>query len=136
MAKRGAPPGNKRALNHGAPRGNKNALKHGFYAQHFTAEEIQLLDKLDGDIQNEIKLLRAYIHRVAKMTEDRETYSENDRILLAMLNSFCANVGNLTTRRAYLTGRVSPVQDAITTAILETAPTTFPHLAGGKAIKR
>jgi uncharacterized protein YjcR len=117
---------------HGGQPGNKNAFKHGFYSQHYTTDEIKLLDELDDDILHEIKLLRVITNRIMEMVRSKITYSEDDRALLNLLNNISANIGSLTTRRAFQTGRVTAVQEAITEAILSTAPMNFPHLTGSK----
>jgi hypothetical protein len=118
--------------NHGAQPGNKNAFKHGFYTQHFTPEEINLLDRLDDDLIHEIKVLRAYVHRLSTMLEGKDDYSENDLAKLTLLNSICVTIGGLTSTRAFQTGKVTDVQEAITEGIIYMAPINFPHLVGSK----
>ena len=61
----------------GAQPGNTNALKHGLYCRHFSeVEEIDLQESSEG-LGEEIRMLRALIRRVHKVTftedQDQET---------------------------------------------------------------
>lgn len=57
--------GNDRPSTAGAPLGNQNARRHGFYAQFYTAEELEDLATaaVAGDLSDEIGLLRIRIKR-------------------------------------------------------------------------
>lgn len=108
-------------------RGNRNALKHGLYSKRFTPEENELM-ALELDLNNELRLLRAYVYRITGMLEGREYFHGKELGLVDRLNAMCGTIGTLTTRRLFETGRTPEVQKAITAAILEIAPMAFPHL--------
>lgn len=50
----------------------RDPLRHGFYAATFSSEEIHRLDAGDGDIRDEMKLLRTKVLRLAKLTPLRK----------------------------------------------------------------
>lgn len=55
----------------GAPEGNTNALKHGFYSRRFRNGELEDLVRLpEGELKEEIAMLRVINRRVVDMAED------------------------------------------------------------------
>jgi hypothetical protein len=71
--RRGAPKGNKNALNHGAPLGNKNASRHGLYSQFFTRQESVSLDNNRlGKLQDEENCMNIILYRIFKTTKNGE----------------------------------------------------------------
>jgi hypothetical protein len=44
---------------------NRNRLKHGFYSRKFSTKEILDLNLNSAELDDEVKLLRVYIRRVA-----------------------------------------------------------------------
>jgi uncharacterized protein YjcR len=75
-----SPPKNKG----GAPRGNRNALKHGFYARKFNKEEIKDLDRRCPELDDEIKLLRVYMRRVAEQADSFTSLDQGLEFLRAL----------------------------------------------------
>jgi hypothetical protein len=60
---RGARP----ARSRGAQPGNNNALKHGYYTRQFLEKERKALDQIPiSDLQEEMKILRAFLRRYLK----------------------------------------------------------------------
>ena len=58
------------ARTRGAQPGNRNALKHGFYTPRFHQQERKALEQLPiSDLQEEIKLLRAFLRRYLQELE-------------------------------------------------------------------
>jgi uncharacterized protein YjcR len=75
-----SPPKNKG----GAPRGNRNALKHGFYARKFKQEEVKDLDRRSPELDDEIKLLRVYMRRVAEQADSFTSLDQGMEFLRAL----------------------------------------------------
>jgi hypothetical protein len=48
---------------------NRNALKHGFYSRRFSTKEIHDLNLNSAELDDEVKLLRVYIRRVADQAD-------------------------------------------------------------------
>lgn len=61
----------------GAPPGNTNALKHGFYSRRFNQVELADLEEVnDGDLEDEIALLRVSMRRVIEWSHDIKSFSD------------------------------------------------------------
>jgi len=88
--------------------------------------------ELDGDTLQEIKLLRAFVYRISGMLDGKIVFDEDGIALARLMTTMCTAIGNLTTRRAFETGKITDVQAAITEAIIEKGPISFPHLIGRK----
>lgn len=70
----------------GGQPGNRNALKHGFYAKGIRKLELKELETISEGLEEEIKLMRSIIRRVAENAVD-----ENDRKeLIGLLDSIGA----------------------------------------------
>ena len=79
---RGAPAGNKNAVNHGAPRGNTNAAKHGLYSHWFTRQEHKRLDRdILGELDDEEMGLSILIDRIFSSMYEKEI--DHDKIVVA-----------------------------------------------------
>ena len=62
----------------GAPLGNTNALKHGFYSRRFNRAELEDLDGIDeGDLEDEIALLRVSMRRVIEWSHDIKSLTDS-----------------------------------------------------------
>lgn len=105
-----------------AKEGNTNALKHGFYAKRFSPDEQSRISKIDEDLSHEIELLRIFVDRLADQLKDIKSYSVDDLAKLHLVATLATAVGTLTTRKAFMTGKITAVQDAIEEAIHARAP--------------
>ncbi len=101
----------------GAPRGNHNALKHGFFAKHFSAEELETLQKTPENLQTQIDILTVYGNRITRDLAAKETFSETDlRKMQTLMNLFIA-IGTLKRDQAFLFGKVSSAERVIEEAL-------------------
>jgi uncharacterized protein YjcR len=92
----------------GAPLGNRNALKHGFYSREFKLKERKDLEAFDIHLDDEIKLLRIYMRRLAQLAESFETIDQGLEFLRAI--SVATNtIGRLMRVRRYLGADETPL---------------------------
>ena len=82
----------------GARKTARDPLKHGFYGATFTSEEVRRLDAGDGDIRDEMKLLRTKVLRLAKLTPLR-TISDKELDTLIKLIRVVAAIDLLERTR-------------------------------------
>jgi hypothetical protein len=68
----------------GAPLGNRNALKHGFYSRKFSTKELRDLTINNGELDDEVKLLRVYIRRVADQANSFTSLEQGMEFLRAL----------------------------------------------------
>jgi hypothetical protein len=93
----------------GAPRGNRNALKHGFYARKFHPQEVKDLDRRCPELDDEIKLLRVYMRRVAEQAGSFTSLDQGMEFLRA-LSLATYTISRLLKARTTL---APPVQDLL-----------------------
>jgi hypothetical protein len=68
----------------GAPIGNRNALKHGFYSRKFSAKEIHDLNLNSAEVDDEVKLLRVYVRRLAEQADSFTSLEQGMEFLRAL----------------------------------------------------
>ena len=105
-----------------APKGNTNALKHGLYARHIRIDEQERLTESEEDLSGEIKMLRVILDRLLEQIKDKTEYSEKDMEAIRLITTVSLTIGTLTSRRAFLTGKVNGVEQAVEEAIRAEAP--------------
>lgn len=106
----------------GAPPGNKNALQHGFYSRHFDALEDSDLDLfLITDLDNEIHMLRVAMRRLFEGTQTPEGIDlPMTAGNLTALGSTATSLAHLIREKVLLEGaQDKKVSDATAAAISE-----------------
>ena len=105
-----------------APKGNTNALKHGFYARHISTDELKRLPEIEEDLSGEINVLRVILDRLLEQVKDKTEYSEKDLETIRTISMVSLSIGTLTSRRAFLTGKVNGVEQAVEEAVKAGTP--------------
>lgn len=114
----------------GAQTGNKNAMRHGFYAQRFTADQNNRLDKQKPvDVQSEIALIRICIEKLrdelnmepAYLTDGQQNETRDEHYLrqLNTLGLMTQSLSSLVRTQHLVHGKSGDVQDSILRALEE-----------------
>ena len=68
----------------GAPLGNRNRLTHGFYSRRFLKDEIKDLEQGEHTPDDEIKLIRVYMRRLAEKADTFTSLEQGMEFLRAL----------------------------------------------------
>lgn len=71
----------------------------------------------DASLLHEIWQLRLVNLRIADLLKDNETYSEEDRALLGVLNRNCGVIGGLTEKMEKQAGKILDTEKAFVSAV-------------------
>ncbi len=103
-------------------KGNLNALKHGLYAKRYSKDERKSLAQMDpASLAQEIALMRVTADRILSLIDQTQDADS----LVKLYNTLATSITTLNTlarTHALLTGNYSPLEDALTEALLHTDP--------------
>jgi hypothetical protein len=63
---------------------NRNRLKHGFYSRRFLKDEIKDLDQSEYSLDDEIKLIRIFMRRLAEQADTFTSLEQGMEFLRAL----------------------------------------------------